>query len=159
MGALAKTILKYAAFLAAAMVFEWWLLYLSPLNIPEFIPRTPIKINGLLLVGTTVIILIIALKKILKEEPGTNIFKLTVLGSVICFIAEVIFQSIQLSTIHSDKLYTFLHGVVGVTIFDIIISFFVAFQTKTGKTGQLLVFIVIFVAVLKVLLWAFPGLH
>ena len=126
-----RLILKFSFILLAALLSEFWLTKYSPLNLPENIPHTPIRIGGLLLLSTQVFVLIIFEKKLLKLRQEETIFQLTAKGSLVCLISEIFFQLIRQLTIDTDRIYYFTLGTVGVTIFGAIISFLVSFQIKT----------------------------
>ena len=139
------------------LLILWWVMFFSPFGIPELIPYTPIKTYGLFFTGMILTILIFAEKKILRNNPQSNIINLTLSGTVICFIMEVIFQVILSFTESSDKLYYFIKGVTTTTILCAFLSFFIAFQLKTRRTKRLLLLIGIFVALFKILTLAFPS--
>lgn len=152
------TIIKYTGILLLWVLILWWVTYYSPINIPEFIPYTPIKLYGLLFWGFTLTILIMAQKEFLVKNPVLNIANLTFLGATMCFVSEVIFQFIISFMGTSNKLYYFIRGTITMTIFWTILSFFVAFQLKTKRTGRLVLFICVFLAIFKVLTLLFPAI-
>jgi len=78
----------FSGLLLIGLLFEWWLLYFSGLNIPGHIPYTPINVGGLLLIVLLLTILIIFIKKLVRQNSSFSIFKLTLAGAIICFIAE-----------------------------------------------------------------------
>jgi hypothetical protein len=155
-------IIKFSSIFLIALLVEWWLMHYSPLNLPENIPNTPIRISGLLLMGIILTVLIATQKKILKLNPSTSILKLTLISSLICFISEAIFQLLRQFIIYadniSDRIYYFALGTIGMTIFAAIFSFFVAFQIKTKKTGQLILMIIAFIFIINVFYYFFPSL-
>lgn len=155
-------VIKFSSVLLIALLIEWWTILYSPLNLPENIPHTPIRISGLLLMGTILTVLIISHKKILKLNSDTSILKLTLWGSLICSISEAIFQLLRQVTINADtladRIYYFALGTIGITIFGASLSFFVAFQLKTKKTGQLVLYIITFILLVKVIKHFFPSL-
>jgi hypothetical protein len=78
MKSIRTTIIVFSIILAELKAFNWYIFYESGINnIPEFIPFTPIKINGLLLTSYTILISIVAAKKIYKIESGISIAKVT----------------------------------------------------------------------------------
>src|SRR5262245_16582328 len=95
---------KYSSILLIGLLFEWWIVYYSPLNLPESIPYTPIKISGLLLIALILTVLIIAEKKFFRLNEQSSIWKLTLLGGAIAFIAEVVFQLIRQPFIQANTL-------------------------------------------------------
>lgn len=153
-------ILKYSPILLVGLLVEWWIIWYSPLDLPERIPATPIKIEGLLLVGLLLTILIIVQKGFLKSNPDTTIFNLTVLGATICFIAEIIFQAIRQPFLTAgtpnEHLHHFLLGTIGVTIFGTILSFLVAFQLVRKNTGHLILMIIGFIVLVNIIKYVFP---
>ena len=87
-----NVILKFTALLLVGHLFNYWLLYYSPLNLPERIPHTPINIGGLFLIVLTVAILIFFQKSVLNLDNRKTIFQLTILGAFVCFLSELFFQ-------------------------------------------------------------------
>ena len=155
-------ILKYSSILLLGLLLQWWIIFYSPLNLPERIPTTPIKVDGLLLVVLLLTILIIAEKRFLKVNPDSTIFKLMVYGTTICFLAEIVFQAIRQPFLNaesfSDRFYYFLLGTIGITAYSAAFSFFIAFQLKRKKTGQLILLIIGFVAIINIIKYLFPTL-
>jgi hypothetical protein len=155
-------ILKYSGILLIGLLFEWWLIFYSPLNLPKRIPLTPIKIDGLLLTALIISILIFSQKSFLKIYNDLSIFKLTLLGSSICFLAELFFQLIRQPTLNAEgfneKSFYFFLGVIGVTLFGTIFSFFIAFQLKTKRTGILILMIILFIVLVNIIKYFFPFL-
>jgi len=151
-------VIKYSGILLISFVDLWWLMFLSPFNIPEFIPHTPIKIYGLFLTGFILTILILSEKELLKKNAALSIFNLTLIGTTICFINELIFHFILSLTEPSDKLRYFIDGVTSTTIFCAFLSFFVAFQLKTKRTERLVFFIFLFGVLFSLITKAFPTL-
>jgi hypothetical protein len=153
---------KYTSLLLIGQLISWWIFFLSPFDIPDKIPLTPIKIHGLILVGLLLTILILAQKKLLKSQPVTTITKLTLLGLLICFSSEVIFQTLRQTTLNTetfkDRIFYFFLGVVSITIFGTVISFLTAFQLKTKKTGQLIIMIIGFLVFINLINRFFPTL-
>jgi hypothetical protein len=155
-----KAILGYGSILLACLFLEWWLIFYSPLNLPDKIPKTPISINGLLLLGLILTILIIAEKRVLKINHDLNILQLTLFGTAICFFAELIFQALRQPFLKADNfsehLYFYMMGTVGTSVFALAIAFLVAFQLKTKKTGQLLLLIVGLIIIINIVRYLFP---
>ena len=140
-----KTVLVYSGIFLLLLLIQWWVFTLSGFNIPEYIPDTTARISGLFL-GTIIIsTLIISQKKIFKTDPNISVFKLTFTGALISFISEVFFQFIRSFTLLEDKVVLFLRGVFAVTIFCTVISFLIAYQLKTKRTGRLILFLALFI--------------
>lgn len=139
-------ILKYSGFLLLGLLVEYWIVWHSPLNISQNIPRTTIKTEGLLLFVLFLSIIITVLNTFFKSHPNTSLLKLGTLGTVICFISLSIFHAVRQIFINADTLndsvYYFLLGTIGVSTFGAILSFLVAFQIRTKKTGQLILLII-----------------
>ena len=154
---IAIVIFKYSGILLIWRLILWWVMFFSPFDIPELIPHTPIKIYGLFIVGMILTILIFAEKEILRNNTQSKIVTLTLYGTAICFIMEIIFHVILTFTETSDKLYYFIKGVTTTTILCAFLSFFIAFQLKTRRTKRLLLLIGIFFALFKILTLAFPS--
>lgn len=152
------SIAKYTAILSVASLIDWWVLDLSGFNIPKNIPSTPIHIGGITIFLIVLLILIFALNEITKIRPDISIVKLTLIGALIGLFTEVAFQGIRLFTLEEDRLHYFLKGVLGMTIFDTVISFFIAFQLKTRNNNRLISFVVIFLVLFRILLYFFPSI-
>jgi hypothetical protein len=155
-----QKIFKYSFILSIGLLFEWWLIWYSPLTIPELIPMTPIKIDGLLLGGLLLTVLIFAQKRFLQANPDTTILKLTIYGTSICFFAEFIFQGLRQFFISADTLNERIHyfflGTIAVSIFGAVLSFLISFQLKTKKTGQLILLIITFIIAFNIFKHFFP---
>lgn len=154
------TILKYSFILLIGFLLEWWIIWFSPLNLPERIPATPIRIDGLILVGLLLTVLIMAEKQFLRNNPNTTIFNLTVIGTTICFLAEIVFQAIRQPFINaytfSEHLYYYLLGIIVVTLYGAALSFLIAFQLKRKNIKQLLFLIIAFAAIVNLIKYIFP---
>jgi hypothetical protein len=151
--------ITFTALLLLGLFFEWWLFYFSGLDIPWFIPNTPIDLRGLLLIILLLMVLVTFIKRTNRQGTSTSIGKLTLAGTLVCFIAEFIFQFIKLLVTNEEpikaRLVDFSIGIIGTTLFAAAISFFISFQIKAKRTGTLLLFIVAFlgfVVLLKTLL-------
>jgi hypothetical protein len=137
------TTFKYAGVLVLIALLQRWVLFYSPLNIPVYIPATPININGLLVATVRILILILMIKRIISEKPAFTIVELTLSGALAGLITEFVMQYIRSFEDENDRLYHFLYGLIGMTFRDLILAFLVAFQLKTRRTGQLLLLIVV----------------
>ncbi len=150
---IAFPILKYGGILFLLFV----IIYLLSFYIPEYISPTKIRTNGLLIVCVSLALLIVAQKDILKFNFSTSITKLTFVGTAIVLIAEAAFQIIRVFSFSENRIYHFLSGVFASVIFFSIISFLIAFQLKTKRTGMLILFTIIFLFVLKGFLYLVPS--
>ncbi len=132
---------------------EYWI-HFPPLSIPFKVFHNQISIVGILISGIIITTLIFAQKKILKLNPDSSILKLTMLGALICFISEFVFQIIRQATYHEDtigeRILDIAHGTFGVTLVATVFSFFIAFQLKTKKTIQLIILIVVVMSLLAI---------
>ncbi len=153
---IAIIIAKYSGILFIWLLLLWWALFFSPIDIPQFIPHTPVSIYGLLIIAFTLTILIFAQKEALKKMLALTVCRLVLIGTVICFIKEVCFQFVLSFTETSDKLHYFIKGTISTTIFDSVLSFFVAFQLITKKTKLLVLIIIGCLIIFKVLTIIFP---
>ena len=114
-----KTVIKYSLILLIGLLIECWIIWFSPLNLPERITpfkyifgnaaNNSISVDGLLLIALFLSVLIIAIKSYFKENPATNILNLTVLGTSICIVAEMVFQAIRQLFINVDSLSERVH--------------------------------------------------
>lgn len=159
---LKQTIIKYTLLLLAGQLISWWIFFFSPFNIPDKIPMTPIKTDGVILVGILLTTIIFAQKKILKLQPNITIINLTFGGTIICFFSEIIFQLVRQPTLTANTLneyiYYFLLGVIGISFFGAVLSFLTAFQLKTKKTQQLILMIVGLMIFVNFIAHLFPKL-
>lgn len=159
---LRPTLIKFTSILLAGHVLSWWIFYLSPLEIPDRFYQIQIKIDGVILVGLLLTILISAQKKLIKLQPEISIFKLTILGTIICFVSEAIFQIIRHPTVIADTLmdhvYLFFLGLIVISLFGTVFSFLIAFQLKTRRTEQLLWMIFGFILLINLIIYLFPQL-
>ncbi|RPD39496.1 hypothetical protein EG028_20475 [Chitinophaga barathri] len=142
-------ILKYSLILLAGFLLHWWIFNFSSLSIPENIPATPIKVYGLSKLAWIITILIFFQKGLLKAKPERGILTLTLLGTYVYFIADVIFKVFMISIVMSaettgEDIYFYLYNSIVMILFATILSFFVAFQLKTKRTLLLSVLIVAF---------------
>ena len=140
----------FSGLLLTGLLFEWWLIYFSGVSIPGHIPYTPINVGGLLLIVLLLTILIIFIKKLVRQNSSFTIFTLTLAGAIICFISEFVFQLIKFLTQNTDTLkdrfVDFCTGVIGITFFGAVLSFLVSYQIKTRETGMLFLFIILSMA-------------
>lgn len=154
-------ILKFSSILLLGNLFNYWFLFYSPWNIPELIPGTPISIAGLLLTLLTITVLILAQKQILKKKNDLSIIKLTLLGAIICFVAEFFFQVIRWPTVNADstyeRAYYCLRGILIVPAFSVFFSLLIALQLKTGRTRLVIWIIVAILFAFGLLRHLFPA--
>jgi len=131
-------ILRASAVFLLLNLLEWWLLFLSPFNIPEHVPHTPINIGGLLLTLTIIALFIWHFKRLLLVQPTLSIGKLTAIGALTILLAEIFFQAIRQFQLNADTLrervYYFVLGTVGMPLFSSVIGFLIAWQLKTKRT-------------------------
>jgi cytochrome bd-type quinol oxidase subunit 2 len=152
--------ITFIGLLLTGLLIQWWLFYFSGLDIPWFIPNTPIDLRGLLLIVLLLIILITFIKSKNRHDISLSIVKLTLAGTLVCFVAELVFQFIKLLVNNdepfNDRITDFYVGVLGITLFAAAISFLISFQIKTKKTGLLLLFIAAFLALIVLIRTLLP---
>lgn len=151
-------ILKYSLILFVIITTSFWLFGYSDNNLPQYIPHTPIRINGAVIAFSFLTIIILAQKEVLRSQPDVGIKKLMFISSLIVAIAEISFQPIRASTFEDNKFHEFLYGFAGSTVISIILSFFAAYQLKTKKSGLLILFFLILTVVFSVLKYFYPSL-
>lgn len=155
-------IVKYTSILLSCQLLLWWILYFSPLNIPERIPGTPINVHGLFLITLFVVMFTLGQKSLLRLYPASSVFQLTLFGFLIGLFSETGFQLTRQFTFHdytlNERLTYFFRGVIIIPLFAGFLSFFVAFRLKTKKPGQLALMVICFMVLLSVLVHFFPGL-
>ncbi|HVW98556.1 MAG TPA: hypothetical protein VHA56_21495 [Mucilaginibacter sp.] len=143
---------KYSAILLIWILLLWWTIEWSPLlDLPEYIPHTPVKIYGLCFIAFMITIIIFSLKEALRKNPALNIMQLILTGTAICFFMELPFQTVLSFTYNNDKLFHFFAGTLTTTLAGAVISFFVAFQLKKRRTDLLIIFILVFVLLVNLL--------
>jgi len=102
--------------------------------VPDYIPGTPIRITGLFIILSYYLVFILLFRHILKQDPNTNFFYLIVLGSIVVFISEIVFQSFRQVTFENvtpeERIRFFLVGVIGMPILASVVTFSVAFNMK-----------------------------
>lgn len=150
-------ILKNSLILFVAMVCIWYLTFYSSLNIPDYIPYTPIKTYSLLINAVNITVLIFAIKELSRKYPTLNINYLTLCGTGIIFVMEALFQFVLMFTNEIDRLYYYITGLFISTIFFAVISFLIAFQIKTKRTKVLIWMILSLIAVFDLITFLVKG--
>ncbi|UOE49254.1 hypothetical protein MTO98_33205 [Mucilaginibacter sp. SMC90] len=157
MNLIIKIAIKYLA-----IILIWLLLAFYILNetdfVPEFIPYTPIKIGGLIFTFISITTIIFFEKEIIYRIPDLTITRLTFYSAGVWFITELIFQAIRQLTFDENQLKSFLVAVIGMTIFNSIISFLTAFQLKTKRIDRLITYITVILVLFSILIKIFPNL-
>lgn len=148
-------VFKYSGLLLAGLCIIWWFCYLSPLNVPEYVPYTPIRIYGALILALVLPVYIIAQKSMLKSDATLKIVELVLISAVIGFISEFLFHVILLFINAAEAFYRLVEQTLVTTVIFAFISFFVAFQLKTRRTGQLILLIVLCGVLLNIARWLF----
>ncbi len=120
--------------------------------LPVYIPNTPIKINGVLQGTWGIILLRWAIKDWHRAFPETTIAILSLKGTLVVIISEILFQSMrQLLYLSghttSDRVYFFFLGVIGVSSIFAVITFMIAYHVKTRNTKRLVYMIIGFILV------------
>jgi hypothetical protein len=130
-------VVKYSGILLATHLFFFWLLFYSGVNLPYHIPGTTIHIGGLLLLIPTIVILIVLNRALRAKWPDASLGRHLLMGTITCFIAELIFQLIRLPFMTADtgieRLKYFLTGVFGTSFFYFILAFIVALLIKRKR--------------------------
>ncbi|WP_184549560.1 hypothetical protein [Mucilaginibacter sp. FT3.2] len=150
--------LKYIVILTFALLGKFYLLFLSSFNIPENIPFTQIKINGLIISIIFLIALNFFTRELIRLRPDFTVGYLTLYGVAVCLITEVLFQGYMWHLFPEDTFYTFTMTIIRLSVVISLLSFFTAFQLKTRNTSKLIYFIVILIIVVNVLKYIFPTL-
>lgn len=87
-----------------------------------------------------------------------SILRLTLWGGLIIFLFQSVFQGVLAGIYKDNDAYRYFHGVITMTIFGLVMSFFTAFQLKTKKTGVMVGMIAGVCVLLALLLHIFPAL-
>ncbi len=151
-------IIKYTVIFIAIRLFLFWLWGFAPFEMPQFVPGTPIKLYGMALMLLFISMLVMLLRKIIRVSPSISIAGLTLKGLLMCFMSEVVLQVIRTFTRDNDRLYTFSFGVISMTLFNLCLSFLVAYQIKTKNTRRLMIYIAAFILLVNVSMRIFPAL-
>ena len=142
-----RAFIKFSSLLLAGNLVTYWILFLSPWEIPSHIPDTPINIDGLILIGLITLVSYLFQKQVLKLHPDTNVFRLILLSTLVCFIQEIIFHVIKLflqrEEATADYVFYFFLGVIGTSLISCFISIPIAFQLKGKKAGPVRVVLTI----------------
>lgn len=121
------------------------------LNIPNKIPYTPINLSGTIIFMLILLITILSQKEFLNRKSNIKVYELTLYSTLICFIAEIIFQGIVIFFYLDDiSFYSFMAKVIIMTIYGGVISFFSAFQLKNKKIWILILMIFCFLILLSI---------
>jgi hypothetical protein len=150
--------LKYIVILFFALFANYYFLFLSSFNIPEKIPFTQVKINGIIVFTIFMVVLNFLIRELIKLRQDFTVGYLTLYGTVVCFFSEVFFQAFLWRLFPEDGFYDFFIGVLANSIMCGVLSFFIAFQLKKRNTKRLLSFIIIFLIIFKLLTYFFPTL-
>ncbi|MCH8903535.1 MAG: hypothetical protein IIA45_06440 [Bacteroidetes bacterium] len=112
------------------------------LPLHESIPILPL---GILLMGIMIFLQILAIKKI-NRLGNQNILTLTLYGTLLVFIGELILQLIRILRFGTGDLLldvrSFLGHVFVMSVFGLVIAFLTSFQIKTKKTALLITMII-----------------
>lgn len=150
-------ILKYSLILFILLLAEFWLFSHGYINIPEYIPHTPIKTGGIIICGIYLPTMIIALKSVLKTEPQIELLKLFFISFIISSVPDMLVQLIKANTYDYDFfifIKEFWITSLGFTAYD----FLIAFQLKTKRTGILIALMFVLGILIKVIEYLFPTL-
>jgi hypothetical protein len=157
MNPIVKIAFKYSFIQLIWLLIAWYIID-QTLLLPDFIPYTPIKTGGIPFTFIPIITLLFFQKELINSNSNLTVGQLTLYGAVVWFITEVFFQSIRQFTLTEDRWYYFLTAVAGMTVFNSIISFLVAFQLKTKRIERLISIIVAIFVLFAILLKVFPNL-
>lgn len=73
-------------------------------------------------------------KNLLKKDSHLKVFLLTLLSTLVCFVAEITFQAIRFFQLVADtfteKLFYFFRGILVMPLFGAVIAFFTALILK-----------------------------
>jgi len=148
-------ILKYSVILLALFLILWWIFEFSSFDIPQRFPHTPLRIYGFCLTVTYFVVLIFSQKEAVRKDGMISVTKLTIVGLLISFFMELIFQIFLSFTYDSGRIYHFVSGVLSTTAVFGILSFFSAYQIKTKRTGRLVLFIIVLIVMVRIIMF-FP---
>lgn len=146
-----KTIIIYSIVELVLLSITLYMFDLSDLNIPEYIPLTPLRTSGLIFSTILIGLCIGAEKRILRLQPDLSIIKLSFYGAAAGCLAELSYQGLRYSLLPSDRLNNFFTGMLVVIATTGVISWLTAFQLKTRRTTMLIVFIVIIGLLIRLL--------
>lgn len=113
------------------------------------------KIYGALILALVLPVYIIAQKSMLKSDATLKIVELVLISAVIGFISEFLFHVILLFINAAEAFYRLVEQTLVTTVIFAFNFFFVAFQLKTRRTGQLILLIVLCGVLLNIARWLF----
>jgi len=152
---LRKYILQCGCVQLVFALLSFWFFNYSPVKVPEYIPGTPARINGLVLLVFMLATFIFFEKRFLRVEPEASIWELTSLAALSNLAAEIVFQLIRQFTYADstpkDHLIEYLRSVFLLSTMSAILGFLIAYQLKTRKAGWMILFIVLALIVLNLL--------
>lgn len=107
-----------------------------------------VKPLGIIILTYTISILIWMFKKLKLKQPEINLIRYTVLGTIIVFVSEAVYQlARQLTFIELDtdtRIKMYISSLSGMTLFGMIISFIISHQLKTRNSTRTVLFVLIF---------------
>lgn len=151
---LKKQLLYTTIILTSAYLLQWYFISYYFTQLPEYVPHTNIKIDGVIILVTLIVTFYFFQKKTIKKIPNITLSQLTGLSAIVCFSAEIIFQAIR----HiaepdsiSSKLFSFLHSTIISSLISIVIVFMEALHIRHPRSiwnkiipGIVLILIIIF---------------
>jgi len=149
-----KTFFYFSLLLTSLYIIQWWLLFYYFTNIPEYIPNTPIKVAGLLLIITVFTTIFFFQKTMLRLQPSANLIQLTGMGILLAIVTEILFQFVrqsQATITLNEKLSESINAVVIMAVVIGLISFITAFKFKYPKSIWNTIFWILFFAILYIL--------
>lgn len=141
--------------MAVLILAHWCFFYALPFNIPDKIPATPIKLNGLALCIICFFPILFFEKSALKSNDTLGIMALTLWGTLVGVWAEAFFKLFQLLVLWDTTFIEAVKAILVIGSYDAVFAFLIAFQLKTHKTKVLIWMIVGFVVLTNIIvrLW------
>jgi hypothetical protein len=105
------------------------------------IPHTPIRLGGLLLGSLIITVLIFFNKTLMALYPALSLWKHVLIGTVVCFIAESVFQLVRVLFFVGDmglgESKLFFEECYLRYLLSLVLSFFVSFQVQQQVINEL----------------------
>jgi hypothetical protein len=153
--------LKYACYFLAGSLVMWGIDYYFPDLFPiPIIAGTQVKTFGLTFFFMELTVLIFYIKALLKANPEYSVLLLSAYGCLVCVFAEPVFQIIRVLNMDlslAERMHKFIFGVLGGIALAFVISFLIAYQIKTKRTGITILIFVTIGAIIRVIQFFFQS--
>jgi hypothetical protein len=157
-----QLVLIFSGILICILFLILWLTDYSPFNIPEFIPVIELQTYGVLSFLAMIVILVLFLKRLIRFDATISIVKLTLLGLLVCLIAQSIYQTVRqfyvLRFNDNDKAHDLVVSMISLTILSFVTALCVALELKKSNQIWRMLSTILALAVIFVLKKYFPAI-